>query len=74
MPPRVSAPEKLMPRSLVGLLSFFRFFVGGLLFAPFAVFLKLDFALYFADIFAGPVVEALAFSALKPDEIWLWHN
>lgn len=62
-----------MPRSLAELLSFFRFFVRGLLFAPLTVFLKLDFALYFADVFTGPVVEALAFGALKPDQIWLWH-
>ncbi len=37
--------------------------MGGLLFAPLAVFFELDFALYPLAIFATPVVDPLAIFA-----------
>ena len=46
----------------------------GVRFAPFTEFAVGKFALNFLDIFAAPVVEALAFGALKSDEVYLWHK
>jgi hypothetical protein len=48
--------------------------VAGVGFAPFAEFAVGKFALHFLDIFAAPVVEALALGALESDKIYLWHN
>ncbi len=42
--------------------------------APAAVFFVLEFAIHFADVFARPVVVALAHGALETDKIWLGHN
>ena len=33
-----------------------------------------ELALYLFDIFAAPVVEALALGALKSDKVYLWHR
>ena len=41
--------------------------------APFTEFGELDFPLYFADIFAGPIIVSLAYSALQSNKIWLGH-
>ena len=46
----------------------------GLLAAEFAKLLKRKLALNFADIFAHPVVVALAHCTLQTNEIWLGHN
>ncbi|TSC69270.1 MAG: hypothetical protein G01um101466_112 [Parcubacteria group bacterium Gr01-1014_66] len=43
-------------------------------FAPTAVFLILEFALYFTDVFAAPVIIPLTDCALKADENWLRHK
>jgi hypothetical protein len=51
----------------------FRFLMHRMLPAPFAKFLELDFALHFLFIFARPIVDALAHTALEFDEIWLGH-
>jgi hypothetical protein len=48
--------------------------VGGAFFAPLAVFLERNFALHFAQVFAGPVIEPLAYGALETDKVWLGHN
>lgn len=42
--------------------------------APAAVLGERDFALHEADIFARPIIEALALRTLEANEIWLWHN
>ena len=55
-------------------LCFLRLLVSGVLFAPFAEFFQSDLALHLADVFARPVVVALADRALEADEIGLGHN
>ena len=45
----------------------FRLFVHGVLPAPFAKFFELYFALHFSFIFARPIVDALAYTALEFD-------
>ena len=42
--------------------------------APPTVFLQQNFALHGADVFVRPVVDALAFTALEPNDVWLRHN
>jgi hypothetical protein len=44
-----------------------------MLFAPFAVFLQLNFPLYLADIFTAPVIVAFAGGALEANKIGLGH-
>ncbi len=56
------------------MLRLFCFFVIRVRFAPFAEFVVRKLAFYFLDIFAAPVVEALACSTLKSDEIYLRHK
>ena len=46
----------------------------GMLTAPPAVFFQLNLPLHFADVFAGPVIVALADAALETDEIGLGHK
>ena len=55
-------------------LGFFRFLMGSMGFAPLAEFAVRKFSLNFLDIFAAPIVEPLAFGALKPDKIGLWQS
>lgn len=50
-----------------------RLFMHGVLFAPLAVFLELNFSFYFPLIFPRPVIETFAYGALQFYEIWLWH-
>lgn len=56
----------------MGLL-FLRLLMQNMLPAPLAEFFKLDFALDFLFIFARPIVDALARTALKFNKIWLRH-
>ena len=51
----------------------FRLFMHGVLPAPTAKFLELDFALNFPFILARPIIDPLTHTALKFNEIWLWH-
>ena len=51
-----------------------RFLVRRILFTPFAKFLERDLALHFADVFARPVVVALADRALQTNKIGLGHS
>jgi hypothetical protein len=48
--------------------------VDGLDPAPFAEFFQVDFALYFALVLAGPVIDALALRAGEFDESVLGHG
>ena len=48
-------------------LCFLCFLVRSVLFTPFAKFLQLDFTLYFADVFARPIVEAFALGTPEAD-------
>lgn len=48
--------------------------MGGVRFAPFAELVVGKFALDFLDVFAAPVIEPLAFGALKSDEVYLRHS
>lgn len=41
------------------------FFMGCLSVIPLAIFFELNFAFYFALIFAGPIVDPFTFRALK---------
>ena len=45
-------------------LCFLQFFMRVALLAPFAIFFQQNFTLHFADVFAHPVIDALAFAAL----------
>jgi len=44
-----------------------------MLLAPLTKLLDLNFAFNFAFVLARPVIGALAFGALKLDQIWLRH-
>ena len=48
--------------------------MAGVGFAPLTKFAVRQLALHLLDIFAAPVVEALALGALKSDEIYLRHR
>ena len=53
---------------------FFCFLVRSVFTTPLAIFFKFQFPLHFLFVFAGPIVNALAYGALHFDKVILTHD